>query len=257
MEIINLNTNLALIMGAAIGGVAGYLGSLMVTKRMALMGGALGHLTLPGVALALVYDFDVSIGALIFLAGGITLIWLFEKKTSLPIEALTAVVFARSLAIAFLYLPKDKTSTALIGDILQISWQTVTIIVIISIAIFFITQKIYSKMILISISEDLAKAEGISVGKFNFIYLICIALTVAIGVRIVGALMTAALVAIPACSSKNISKNLFKYSYCSMLIGSLSCIMGILGFILTSKPAGPLIIIASGCFFLISLVLKK
>jgi len=91
-------------MGACIGGIAGYLGSLMVTKRMALMAGALGHLTLPGVSLGLLYGFDVSIGALIFLTLGIFVIWLLQQWTKLPLEALTAVVFASSLAVAFLFL---------------------------------------------------------------------------------------------------------------------------------------------------------
>jgi ABC-type Mn2+/Zn2+ transport system permease subunit len=73
---------LGLILGATIGAVAGYLGSLMLTKRMALMGGALGHLTLPGVALALLYDFDVSLGAIVFLAFGVAIIWFLEQKNS-------------------------------------------------------------------------------------------------------------------------------------------------------------------------------
>ena len=84
---------LALILAGTIGAIAGYLGSLMLSKRMALMGGALGHLILPGVALALLYDFDVSIGAALFLAFGVLIIWLLEQKTRLHLEALTAVVF--------------------------------------------------------------------------------------------------------------------------------------------------------------------
>ena len=96
-NMISLQIIYTLILTIFVGGVAGYLGSLMVTKRMALMGGALGHLTMPGVALAITYNFDVSLGALFFLIFGIILIWLFEQKTKLPIEALTAVVFAASL----------------------------------------------------------------------------------------------------------------------------------------------------------------
>jgi ABC-type Mn2+/Zn2+ transport system permease subunit len=52
--------SLSLTAGIFIGGAAGYLGSLMLSKRMALVAGPLGHLTLPGIALALLYDFNVS-----------------------------------------------------------------------------------------------------------------------------------------------------------------------------------------------------
>lgn len=248
---------LALIIGAFVGGVAGYIGSLMVTKRMALMGGALGHLALPGIALALIYNFDVSIGALLFLIFGIILIWLFEQKTKLPPEALAAIVFASSLAVGFLFLPKEKTDIALLGDISQISITATLITSIISLLTFLIIKQIYSKMVLISISQDLAQTTNINVKLYNFIYLSCIALSVALGVRIVGGLMTAALVAIPACTGKNISNTLTQYSYASMILGGLAAILGILGHTITGKPVGPLIIIASTIFFLLSLAKTK
>ncbi|MFC1894716.1 metal ABC transporter permease [Candidatus Dependentiae bacterium] len=67
----------------------------------------------------------------------------------------------------------------------------------------------------------------------------------------------AALVTIPACTSKNLSQNLFQYSYSSMFLGGLSCISGFILFKITHIPAGPLIIISSSCLFLLSILLKK
>ncbi len=256
-EKINMQFILALIMCFFVGACAGYIGSLMVTKRMALMGGALGHLTLPGVALALSYNFDVSLGALLFLVFGITLIWLFEQKTKLPTEALTAVVFASSVAISFLFLPRDKTIPALIGDISQVSLTAALITIAISTIILIIINKIFSELVLISISPDVAKARKINVKIYNLVYLSCIALIIALGVRIVGGLMTAALVAIPACTSRNFSRNLFQYSYGSMLFGGLACIAGIVMSRFTTVPAGPSIIISSSFLFLISLFFTK
>jgi zinc transport system permease protein len=112
-------------------------------------------------------------------------------------------------------------------------------------------------MILAGISEDLAKTQRIPIKKYHFLYLLCIALTVALGVRIVGGLMTAALVAIPACAARNVSTNLVQYSYSGFVFGSLSCILGIVAFQFTNLPIGPLIVIASTLFFLISLFFKK
>ena len=243
---------LALILSGTIGAIAGYLGSLMLSKRMALMGGALGHLTLPGVALALLYDFDVSIGATLFLAFGVLIIWLLEQKTRLHLEALTAVVFSASLATAFLFLPKEEIDIALLGDVSQISPATVLITLIISLLLFFTVKKIYSSMVLASISSDLAQTSGVNLKLNNALYLICIAVTVALGVRIVGGLMTAALLAIPACTAKNISSNLSQYKIISTIAGGLACILGVIAYAISDLPAGPLIIIASSLLFLIS-----
>jgi len=243
-------------MGTFIGAAAGYLGTLMLSKRMALVAGPLGHLTLPGIALALLFGFDMSLGAFPFVILGILLIWLFEMKTKLPMEALTAIVFATGVAITFLFIPEEKTIPALIGDVSQISLLAVIITSILSLFIIFVTNKIYKKVILTEISQDIAKTEGLNIKKYNLIYLLCIALIVSLGVKIVGGLMTAALVAIPACTSRNISKNLFQYSYGGLIFGGLSCIIGILGFNFTGIPAGLLIVITSAIFFLISLIFK-
>jgi zinc transport system permease protein len=253
----NLQFIISLITGIFIGGVAGYLGTLMLSKRMALVAGPLGHLTLPGIALALLCGFDVSLGAFPFVVLGIILIWLFEIKTKLPMEALTAVVFASGVAAAFLFLPIEQAETALIGDITKVDLIEALITVILCSLVFFIVKKIYSQMVLISISEDMAKAEKVNVKKYNFFYLGAIAIIVALGVKMVGSLLTAALVAIPVCAARNLSKNLFQYIFLATFFGAISAFLGILLFELTDFPAGPLIILVSTSFFLTSLIFKK
>jgi len=248
---------LSLIAGIFIGGVAGYLGTLMLSKRMALVAGPLGHLTLPGIALALIYGFDVSLGAFPFVILGVILIWFFETRTKLPMEALTAIVFASGVAVAFLFLPIAEAETALIGDISKVGfWDTLTVSFL-CLFLFMVIKKIYSKMILINISEDLAIAEGVNVKKYNLLYLLSIAIVVALGVKVVGGLLTAALVAIPAATARNLSKNLFQFSLFALLFGAISSLLGIFLFKITGFPAGPLIILVSTFFFLISLIFKK
>lgn len=246
-----------LMIGLFLGGSAGYLGTLMLSQRMALVAGPLGHLTLPGIALALIFHFDVSLGAFPLVILGIFFIWLFEMNTKLAMEALTAIVFATGVAVTFLFLPEEKTVPALIGDISQIGFAATLASVVLSLLVFFIIKKIYSPMILAGISEDLAKARKIDMKKYHFIYLLCIALIVALGVRIVGGLLTAALVAIPACTARNVSRNLRQYSYGGFLFGSLSCISGMTVFRFTGLPIGPLIVLSSTFFFLISLFFKR
>lgn len=229
----------------------------MLSKRMALVAGPLGHLTLPGIALALIYNFDVSLGAFPFVVLGIVLIWLFELRTKLPMEALTAVVFASGVAVAFLFLPVEQAETALVGDISRVgSWET-AISVIISLILLLVIRKIYPEIVRINISEELAKSSGINVKKYNFIYLLLIAVIVALGVKMVGGLLTAPLVAIPSSAARNLSGNLTQYAFGAMVIGAVSSLVGKLIFKLTGFPAGPLIILASAAIFLISMVFKS
>jgi len=247
----------SLISGIFIGGAAGYLGSLMLTKRMALVGDALGHVALPGMGLALLLGLDVSLGAFVFLLLGIFLIWLLEIKTSLPTEALVGVIFVASLAVGFLIVPELELLEALFGDISKVSFGTAAVSAVLSVAIFLVIGRIYPKMILAGISSDLAKSEGINVKRQNFVYLLLIALMVALGVKIVGSLLVGALVIIPAATARNLSKTLKGYYMGSIIFGVLSCLFGSLLFKFTGLPAGPVIILTSTFFFLVSLILKR
>ncbi|MCA9531622.1 MAG: metal ABC transporter permease [Myxococcales bacterium] len=241
---------LSLLSGVFICGAAGYLGSLMLSRRMALVAGPLGHLTLPGIALGLVYGFNVSLGAFPFVILGVVLIWLLDAKTKLPMEALTALVFASGVAVAFLFLPIDQAEAALIGDIASAGLGDTAFSIAVSVAVIVAVKRAYPELVIANISEELAAAEGIPVTRYNLLYLLLIALIVALGVQMVGGLLTAALVAIPPLAARNVSKNLSQYARGSAAIGVVSAVAGILLFEATGFPAGPLVVIVSTVIFL-------
>jgi ABC-type Mn2+/Zn2+ transport system permease subunit len=246
-----------LISGIFVGGVAGYLGSLMLSRKMTIVVDPLSHLALPGVALALIFGKDISLGAFLFLFLGSILIWFFEQKTKLPTETIIAILFTVSLAITFLFLSEHEIEEALVGDISKIGKVESLITVLISILVFFLIQKIYPKLTLISISEDLAKAEKIDLKKYQFLYILSISAIVALGVKFVGGLLVAGLTALPAASARNLSKNLKTFRFFSSFFGILSAIFGISLSQSVNLPAGPLIILSSFLIFVTLIIFKK
>ncbi len=247
----------SLITGISIGGAAGYLGALMLTRRMALVAGPLGHLTLPGVALAILYGFNVSLGAFPFVIFGIVAIWWLEIRSRLPMEALTAIVFASGVAITFLFLPVEQAQVALVGDISRATLWEAIFSVAVSVALFAVVRKIFRPLVLMTVAEDLARAEGINVRKYNLVYLILIAVIVALGVKVVGGLLTAALVAIPAAAARNWSRTVNSYAYKALIIGGVSPFAGIVLSRFLPFPAGPLIILVSALIFLMTVFWKR
>jgi ABC-type Mn2+/Zn2+ transport system permease subunit len=115
----------------------------------------------------------------------------------------------------------------------------------------------YSRIVLISIHEDLAKTEGVNVKLYNLVYLLAIAVIVALGVDLVGGLMTAALVAIPAAAARNVSRTLVQYGFASTAFGIVSAIVGILFSTFSGLPPGPLVILSSAVIFLITVPVAK
>jgi len=247
---------LSLLTGIFIGASVGYLGSLMLSRRISLLGGPLGHLALPGVALGLLFGFDIFFGALFSIVLGAVLIWFFEQRTRLPLEAITAIVFASGVALGFLLLPMEHAEKAIIGDITRVGAIDLFLAAGLVILVFMVIRKIYRDLILILISEDLAKSKGVNVKRVNFIFLLMIAFVTALEVKIIGILLTSALFAIPAAAARNLGKNILQYSLFSVLIGVFSAISGILLFRITSLPAGPLMILSASFCFLGSLFFK-
>jgi len=248
---------LTLISGIFISGIAGYLGTLMLSKKMSVVAGPLAHLAFPGVALALIFGFNISFGVFPFVIIGAILIWLLEKRTKLPMENLAAIIFASGVGTALLFLPIGKAEEALVGNITEITLGETIIIVILSLLVLYIVKQLYQKMMLINVHEDLAAIEGVNIQLYNLLYLLSIAVVVALGVYLVGGLITAALIAIPAASAKNISKGLHSYKTWAITFGIISAIAGIFIARFVHLPTGPMVIVSSSLLFLISFIFRK
>jgi len=248
---------LSLISGIFISGVASYLGTLMLSKKMSVVAEPLAHLAFPGVALAIILGFNISLGVAPFVILGAILIWLLEERTKLPMENLSAIVFAAGVGGALLFLPVDKAEEILVGKIEKITYPETIIVVISSLLVFYIIQQLYQKMMLINVHEDLAIIEGINIKLYNLFYLLSIAIAVALGVDLVGGLITTALIAIPPAAARNISKGLKLYKILAVILGVIAAIAGILIAHFLHLPTGPMVVVSNVILFLISLVFHK
>ncbi len=244
----------SLIVGISAGFAAGYLGSLMVLERMALVGDALSHVALPGLAFGILYNFNPFLGAFAFLFASAVLIWHLERITRLSFETIVGALFTLSLAIGILLIPETDLLEALFGDISQVTFLDAIVAVILSVVVMIFAKKIYDKLVLGMISEELAASIGINIAKINLLYLLLVSLIVAMSIKIVGALLVGFLVVVPAAVAKNVSSNLVKYSMLSALFGAISASSGILLSQALILPAGPLVVLSGIVIFLIAVL---
>jgi len=248
----------SLIVGAAVGVAAGYLGSIMVLEKMALVGDALSHVALPGLALGFLLNFNPLVGGFVFLFLSAILIWHFSRVTKLSFETLVGAAFTLALAIGILLFGDnlDALEEALFGDISRVGILEAAIAVLVSIAVVALTQLIYRQIVLGLISEELATSKGISVARTNLLYLLLISLTVTIGIQITGTLLVGFLVVTPAAAAKIMSANMSKYITLSSVFGAISAISGILLSSYLNVVPGPLVVIAGIIIFIIAIIGK-
>lgn len=246
-----------ILVGIFVGAAAGYLGSFMVIKRMALVGDALTHVALPGIAIAIALHFSPILGAFIALTLAVIGIWYLQTTSEIYPEALVGVFFTASLALGVLITPEPDLLEALFGNIEKITFLEGAFAILISSIIIFVTALISRKLILGVISEELAKSTGILVSRINLIYLLLVGTVVALGVKFVGTLLMGALVIVPAASAKNISSGMKSYYFYSILFGVLSAIIGVLVADFVHIPSGPVVVLSSIVFFVVSYLFKR
>lgn len=257
MNIMNTNFLILLITGALVGAVSGYLGSFMVLKRMSLVGDALSHVALPGMAIALILNLNPMLGAFVALTLAVIGVWYLGEKSEIYPEALVGVFFTASLAIGILITPEPELLEALFGNFEKINIFDGVIITASSVLIFTTVSFISKRLLLGIVSEDLAKAEGINMKSINLLYLLLVGLVVALGVKFVGTLLMGALVVVPAVAAKNLSKSIKSYQILGSLLGVISVVLGLLISSYLHFSSGPIIVLVGIFVFLLSYVFKK
>ncbi len=248
---------LALIVGAFVGTAAGYLGSIMVSRRMALVGDALSHVALPGLAIGLMLNFNPFIGAFAFLAVAAVLTWHIQKRTTLPMEAIIGVIFVLALAIGILITPQVDLLDALFGDISTVNLTDLIITVPVSLLVVMITRAIYDRLVLTMVSGELAMSSGVNVERINLAYLLLVAVIVAIGIKEVGTLLVGAVVIVPAAAARMVGTSLRRYSLMSASFGLISALSGILISGFSGLPAGPMVVISGAAIFAVMLSVRR
>ena len=244
------------IIALIVGITSGFVGSFIILKRMALVGDALSHVALPGIALALAYSIEPFWGVLVFLLLAAVLVWWLEGKTKLPADAIIGLLFTASLAIGILLIPDTEILESLFGEFPQLSGIEFWFFIVSAILLTFLLLKFSQKIIFYIISPELAKAEKWG-PRINLLFLLIFAFIVALGIKLVGTLLMGALTIVPASIAKNFSRNMTLYVVLSLVLGGIIAVGGLLIASLFHLLPGPAIILFGVGLFVISLVFKR
>jgi ABC-type Mn2+/Zn2+ transport system permease subunit len=244
------------VVGACVAAASSYIGSLMVLKRMSLVGDALSHVALPGMAIAMTMNASPILGAFIALTLAVVGIWYLDKQSFSYTETLVGIFFTASLAIGFLVTDEPDLLEALFGNLEQLGWLEGIITILLSFALIGLAHTIYKKMMIMVVSEELAQSAGIKTSRVNLLYLLIVGAVVAIGIRFVGTLLTGALVIIPAAAAKNISNGMSSYIGLSVVFGVLSAVVGIIVASIASLPTGPIVVLTSMLIYICTFAVK-
>lgn len=256
----------ALLAGLMIGPVLGGLGTLVVVKRFAFFSEAVGHAALTGVAIGILLGepYTGPYGSLFgyCLLFGILLNFL-RNRTGLAPDTLIGVFLSVSLALgaSLLLMLAGKINVhilenVLFGSVLTVSSQDLVVLGIVAMLVLALALPLYNRIMLASFNPQLAAVRGVAVKTLDYLFVVLVTLVTVASVKVIGAILVGALLVIPAAAARLVSQSLKGFFFVSLLIASLSTLLGILLPIMLDLPvpSGAAIILVAGiCFALAAL----
>lgn len=251
----------AVLAGLGVALAAGPLGSFVVWRRMAYFGDATAHAAILGVALAVMFSFPISLGTLaVAMLMGALVSYLTLRGHS--VDATLGVLSHSALAVglvAISFAPSVRVdlSAYLFGDILAVSKSDLVTIYLGAGAVLALLIWRWSKLLTMTMSEEMATASGINVRLENLVLTLALALVVAVSLKVVGALLVASMLIIPASAARSLTRTPEAMAVVASVIAGISAFGGLGASYQFDTPAGPSIVVAAAVIFALSSALRR
>lgn len=251
----------ALLAGIGTALACGALGCFVVWRRMAYFGDATAHAAILGVALALVFSVSIPLGVLIVAAAMALLVGSLSGSSMTP-DSMLGVLSHSALAlglVAVSFMPSARVDldAYLFGDILVVRPEDLLVIWGGAIVVCAVLAWRWQALLAEILSGDLAYAAGLNPKRDRMLLTLLIAVTVAVSIKIVGALLITAMLIIPAAAARLIARGPEAMAGYATAIGVIAAIAGLYGARELATPAGPSIICAAAGLFCIASVVAK
>lgn len=248
----------AILAGMGVALVAGPLGCFIVWRRLAYFGDTLSHAALLGVALAFLFEINITLAVFGVSACVSIALLLLQKQGTLSSDALLGLLAHSALALglvalAFMTWIRMDLMGFLFGDILAVSKLDIAIIWLGGAVVLAILTVIWRPLFAATINRELAEAEGMNPERVNIIFMLLMAAVIAISMKIVGVLLITAMLIIPAATARRFSSGPEQMALLAAIIGSAAVVGGLFGSLEWDTPAGPSIVVAALLLFILSL----
>lgn len=246
----------AVIVGLLVSLCASLLGVSLVLKRYSMIGDGLSHVGFGALAIATVMNLSplaVSIPVVVLAA---FLLLRISENTKIKGDAAIALVSTSALAIGVLVISvttgmNTDVCNYMFGSILSLSHSDVQLSVVLSIVVFILFVLFYHKIFAVTFDETFSRAVGTKAGVYNMLLAMLTAITIVLGMRMMGAMLISALIIFPALTSMRICKRFKTVVICSVLVSITCFLIGVVLSYWYSLPTGASVVVVNIIAFLL------
>ncbi len=252
----------ALAAGSILALVCSLLGTFVVVRKEVMVAHTVSNMAFLGIVLAVLIGFEMNIGILgASLLGVGTIAWLqrspyFSRSSVLEFSSQIAMALA-IVGISQMSGYRVDLLQFLFGDILAITKGDLLFTIVLAVIVLGTLLVMKKPLMQIVLNEELALSAGTKVGRVNLIYLALVALTVAIGLKIIGVILLAAFLVIPANVGKVVANSFGGLVLWAMTFGVTGTIIGLFLAYSWNVPSGAMIVVTMGIFLFLAMAVKK
>ena len=233
----------AIVVGVLVALCSSLLGVSLVLKRYSMIGDGLSHVGFGALAIATATNWaPLTVSIPLVLAAAFFLLRLSEDSR-IKGDSAIALISTGSLAIGVMVISMTSGMNIdvynyMFGSILAINSTDVILSVILSSVVLVLYLFFYSRIFAVTFDESFAKATGINAGMYNMLIAILTAVTIVLGMRLVGALLISSLIVFPAITSMRLFKSFRSVVISSAVISVVTFLTGIMASYIYATPAG-------------------
>lgn len=253
----------ALVGGLCISLCASLLGVSLVLKRYSMIGDGLSHVSFGALSIAMAFGWAPLAVSIPVVALAAVLLLRITGNGKIKSDAAIAMISAGSLAIGIIVTSlttgmTTDVSSYMFGSILAMSREDVILSVVLSMVVLGMYVVFYNQVFAVTFDESFAKATGVNVSAYNMIIAVLTAVTIVLGMRMMGAMLISSLIIFPALISMRVFKSFLGVVLSS---GAVSVVCFFIGLVLSyvySIPAGASVVVvnlaAFGLFFVVQML---
>lgn len=248
----------ALLAGLGLAVIAAPLGCFVIWRRMAYYGETVAQAGLIGIALGLGLALNLTASVLVVTVLVSGLLLLLSRQNVVPLDSLLGILAHAALALGVIVAslvrgPQVDLMAFLFGDIFAVTAVDLNWVLFGGIAALVALIYIWRPLLALSVHEDLAAAEGVNTERTKLVFVLILALVVAIAIKIVGVLLTIAFLIMPAAAARPLSETPEQMAVFAAIFGMLAVAMGLFASISFDTPGGPSIVLVLAAIFIASI----
>lgn len=237
----------AFLVGILLAVIIPLIGVVVVLKRLSMIGDALSHTSLAGVALGLLLGINPIVGAVVICVVAAFSIEAIRKRFPKYAEISISIIMSVGIGLASILSGWIEDGAAfnsfLFGSIVAITDTEVILVVLVTIIVVAVFCLLYKELMFITFDEQGAILAGVPVRKINFVITLLTAITVSVAARSVGALMVSSLMVIPVACAMQLANSYKKTVIYSVLFAIGFTVVGlILSYYFNLKPGGTIVL---------------